>query len=207
METQADVCETTSTREQPLKRAQQRPETAQRLRYEAEVSVIIRKIGSLEDIRKKLGLSQRKMAQLLLVDPSAWTRWVKSGHAPPHIYRSLMWLLALEEKYPALEIGFWLGTRPSALTDEVKAEMKSAVLTATVEKEVSKSAEAFAMSFASHLNKRVSGIRNDELVSDVAHLNSRVGLARIMIPLSIGALAGILSAIFTWLFIAARLHS
>lgn len=51
------------------------------------------------------------MAQLLLVDPSAWTRWTKGGdEAPPHIYRMLQWYLALEEKYPALDVKFWLQT-------------------------------------------------------------------------------------------------
>ena len=80
-----------------------------RLKYEAEVSSLKKRIGSLESIRLELGLSQRKMCQLLLVDPSAWTRWTKSGSdAPPHIYRMLQWYLAVQEKYPALDIQFWL---------------------------------------------------------------------------------------------------
>ena len=83
--------------------------SSQRLRYEAEVEIIKRKLGSLDDIRNQLGLPQRKIAQLLLVDPSAWTRWTKSGEdAPPHIYRMLQWYLALQDKYPALDVGFWL---------------------------------------------------------------------------------------------------
>ena len=88
-----------------------RAKTSLRIRYEAEVQVIKRKLGGLEDIRKTLGLSQRKISQLLFVDPSAWTRWTKAGdEAPPHIYRMLQWYLALEEKYPALDTGFWLST-------------------------------------------------------------------------------------------------
>ncbi len=88
-----------------------RAKSALRLRYEAEALVIERKLGDLESIRDSLGLSQRKMAQLLLVDPSAWTRWTKGGdEAPPHIYRMLQWYLALEEKYPALDVKFWLQT-------------------------------------------------------------------------------------------------
>ncbi len=88
-----------------------RPKSSQRLRYEAEVSVLKKKLGGLEEIREKLGLSQRKICQLLMVDPSAWTRWTKSGDdAPPHIYRSLQWYLALEEKFPALDVNFWLQT-------------------------------------------------------------------------------------------------
>ena len=80
-----------------------------RLKYEAEVSSLKKRIGSLESMRLELGLSQRKMCQLLLVDPSAWTRWTKSGgDAPPHIYRMLQWYLAVQEKYPALDIQFWL---------------------------------------------------------------------------------------------------
>jgi transcriptional regulator with XRE-family HTH domain len=88
-----------------------RAKTSLRIRYEAEVQVIKRKLGNLEDIRKTLGLSQRKICQLLFVDPSAWTRWTKGrDEAPPHIYRMLQWYLALEDKYPALDTGFWLST-------------------------------------------------------------------------------------------------
>lgn len=95
-----------------------RAKTALRLKYEAESEVIRRKLGDLEVIRSQLGLSQRKMAQLLLVDPSAWTRWTKGGEsAPPHIYRMLQWYLALEEKYPVLDVNFWLNT-VSQLTDQ-----------------------------------------------------------------------------------------
>ena len=86
----------------------------QRMRYEAEVEVIRRKLGDLEAMREKLGLSQRKICQLLLVDPSAWTRWIKGEDgeesAPPHIYRMLQWYLALQDKYPALDANFWLAT-------------------------------------------------------------------------------------------------
>jgi transcriptional regulator with XRE-family HTH domain len=86
-----------------------RSKSSQRLRYEAEVELIRKKLGDLEAIRETLGLTQRKMAQLLLVDPSAWTRWTKGGEsAPPHIYRMLQWYLALQDKYPALDAGFWL---------------------------------------------------------------------------------------------------
>ncbi|HRK07383.1 MAG TPA: helix-turn-helix domain-containing protein [Pseudobdellovibrionaceae bacterium] len=82
-----------------------------RLKYEAEVMVLRRKIGGLEEIRARLGLSSRKMAQLLMVDPSAWTRWVQGGDsAPPHIWRALAWYLALEEKYPGLDHQFWLSS-------------------------------------------------------------------------------------------------
>ncbi len=80
-----------------------------RLKYEAEVQVIKNKLGDLEEIRQKLGLSQRKICQLLMVDPSAWTRWTKNhAEAPPHIYRSLQWYMALNEKYPDLNKAYWL---------------------------------------------------------------------------------------------------
>ncbi|MCB0362059.1 MAG: hypothetical protein KDD35_05040 [Bdellovibrionales bacterium] len=79
-----------------------RNKTPLRLKYEAESSVIRRKLGSLDEIRRTLGLSRRKMAQLLMVDPSAWTRWTQHEETiPPHIYRSLQWYLALIEKEPA----------------------------------------------------------------------------------------------------------
>jgi len=86
-----------------------RSKSSLRLRYEAEVEVIKRKLGTLDDIRNRLGLPQRKLCQLLLVDPSAWSRWTRDGEdAPPHIYRMLQWYLALEDKYPALDPSFWL---------------------------------------------------------------------------------------------------
>ena len=71
--------------------------TAQRMKYAAEVKVFESRYGNLEDVRKNLGFSQRKMCQMLLVDPSAWTRWHSaSKRPPPHIYRAIEWYLALE---------------------------------------------------------------------------------------------------------------
>jgi hypothetical protein len=72
-----------------------------RMRYEAEVKFLKETNGDLEAIRERLGLSRRKICQLLLVDPSAWTRWTaEGGEAPPHIYRALDWYLAGLEKDP-----------------------------------------------------------------------------------------------------------
>lgn len=86
-----------------------RPKTSLRIKYEAEVKSIKKTCGDLETIRRSLGLSKRKMAQLLLVDPSAWTRWTsKKGEAPPHIYRALQWFLLLQEKHPEYKSTLWL---------------------------------------------------------------------------------------------------
>lgn len=69
--------------------------------YSEERKQVIQEIGDIETIRKTLGLSRRKICKLLLVDPSSWTRWTKSGSdAPAYIYRSLQWCLAIMEKYP-----------------------------------------------------------------------------------------------------------
>ena len=85
----------------PSERYLNRAKTPLRISYETEVEIIRKKIGSIDDIREGLGLSRRKMCQLLLVDPSAWTRWGRnSAQIPPHIYRSLQWYLALIEKQP-----------------------------------------------------------------------------------------------------------
>jgi hypothetical protein len=95
-----------------------RAKTSLRLRYEAEGAALQRKIGGLEDMRHMLGLSRRKICQLLLVDPSAWTRWTRPGQSPPpHIFRSLQWFLALQDKYPAVDAQFWL----QALSPRVEA--------------------------------------------------------------------------------------
>ena len=98
-----------------------RLKSAQRLKYEAEVRSLTKKVGNLEDMRAQLGLTKRKMAQLLLVDPSAWSRWTKQEEdAPPVIYRALQWYLALNDKYPSLDVGFWLQTiaRPTPNLDD-----------------------------------------------------------------------------------------
>ena len=97
-----------------------------KMQYEAEVSLLIKKLGSLEEIRRALGLSQRKICQLLMVDPSAWSRWIRAGgRAPPHIYRALAWYLALENKYPALDVGFWLSAAPkNAMQTELPNEIR-----------------------------------------------------------------------------------
>lgn len=80
-----------------------RNKTSLRLKYEAETRVFLSKYGGLESIRKTLGFSQRKMSQILMVDPSAWSRWIKDeSKVPPHIARSLEWLLQLEGKNPEL---------------------------------------------------------------------------------------------------------
>ncbi|MCH2533360.1 MAG: hypothetical protein MK008_02845 [Bdellovibrionales bacterium] len=71
-----------------------------KMQYEAEASVIEKKVGNIDQIRGDLGLSKRQLAQLLLVDPSSLTRWQKEGDVPPYIYRSLQWYLALIEKHP-----------------------------------------------------------------------------------------------------------
>lgn len=76
-----------------------RSKTPLRMTYEAEVKVFRSKYGGIEEVRRNLGFSRRKMCQLLLVDPSAWTRWTRDeSRVPPHVYRSLEWYLALEKK-------------------------------------------------------------------------------------------------------------
>lgn len=88
----------------------ERKKSPNRMRYDAEIRVIRARVGNLEEIRAKLGFTRRKMCQLLLVDPSAWTRWTApGGEAPPHIYRALEWYLLLIEKDPRalLPIGSW----------------------------------------------------------------------------------------------------
>jgi hypothetical protein len=106
-----------------------RARSSLRQRYEAEARVIEKRLGGLESVRESLGLSQRKMAQLLLVDPSAWTRWTSGDSVPPHVWRALAWYLALQDKYPALDAAFWLqgvaraadGDRISQNADEIRA--------------------------------------------------------------------------------------
>jgi transcriptional regulator with XRE-family HTH domain len=79
-------------------------------RYRAETDFLRQKLGSLEQIRRDLGLSQRKMSELLLVDPASWNRWVKQDRAPSYIYKSLQWFLALRDRNPEIASLAWLKT-------------------------------------------------------------------------------------------------
>lgn len=124
-----------------------RSKSTLRIRYEAEVEVLRRKIGDLETIRERLGLSQRKMSQLLLVDPSAWTRWTKQNeNPPPHIYRMLQWYLALQDKYPALDVNFWLHT----VARETKLETSAVSQTAKDLEQIKERVERLVGEFSSH---------------------------------------------------------
>ncbi len=102
-----------------------RVQSSLRMKYSAEVQLITHKWGRLEDMRKTLGLSQRKICQLLLVDPSAWTRWTRNpefDEAPPHIFRALSWYLLLLDKSPELSPYVFLQTvaRPMLPETEIR---------------------------------------------------------------------------------------
>lgn len=74
-----------------------------RIKYESESLYIRTKLGGLENVQKTLGLSGRKICQLLLVDPSCWSRWQKDeSKVPPSVWKTLEWYLILREKHP-----FW----------------------------------------------------------------------------------------------------
>lgn len=97
-----------------------RVKTSNRMNYEAQVEVIRKQLGGLESVRAKLNLSQRKMAQLLMVDPSAWSRWVSEGDsAPPHIYRALQWYMTLQEQVPGLNAAYFLQKDTQSLKMEL----------------------------------------------------------------------------------------
>lgn len=140
-----------------------------RIKYEAEVQVIKKSCGSLEEIRRSLNLSKRKMAQLLLVDPSAWTRWTsQGGEAPPHIYRSLQWFLILQEKHPELKSSLWLNSvaRPQISQHEIDNIKK------TVEQELIKE-----LSSSSSQEKQDTSLGFEEQATSNTHF--AYGLSRI----------------------------
>ncbi len=103
-----------------------RSKTSLRMHYEAQVSVLRRQMGDLESIRLGLGLSQRKMSQLLMVDPSSWTRWTKQGdEAPPHVWRALQWYSILNEKIPGLTPQYFMNQSPQVLHQKALQELES----------------------------------------------------------------------------------
>ncbi|MCS6837560.1 MAG: helix-turn-helix transcriptional regulator [Bdellovibrionaceae bacterium] len=82
-----------------------------RASFEVSAQGIRNQIGGLKGVQAKLGLNQRKLAQLLMVDPSTWNRWLKDeDKVPPHIWRALQWYLALEEKLPGLNPQIFIGS-------------------------------------------------------------------------------------------------
>lgn len=102
----------------------ERSEMSLRQRYMLEKERIKAEIGDLEKIRLTLGLSKRRMCQLLLVDPSAWTRWCKS-EAPPHVYQALRWLLELRKTNPsAAEVPGRLDRRVDLLQASTQAKLR-----------------------------------------------------------------------------------
>lgn len=106
--------------------ASPRSKTSLRMHYEAQISVLRRQMGDLESIRLGLGLSQRKMSQLLMVDPSSWTRWTKQGdEAPPHIWRALQWYSILNEKIPGLTPQYFMNQSPQVLHQKALQELES----------------------------------------------------------------------------------
>ncbi len=101
-----------------------RSKTSLRMHYEAQTKVIRKQLGDLEEIRMNLGLSQRKISQLLLIDPSSWTRWTKKGDAvPPHIWRALQWYMTLQEKLPGLTPQYFLGKDPQILHEKALSKI------------------------------------------------------------------------------------
>lgn len=83
--------------------------------YEKEVLRIQEELGGLEEIRRSLSLSQRQLCLLLMVDPSAWSRWVKGvTKAPPHIWRALEWYCLLQKGHPEYSSKLWTFKHPQA---------------------------------------------------------------------------------------------
>jgi transcriptional regulator with XRE-family HTH domain len=107
------------------------------MHYEAQVSVIRRQMGDLESVRLGLGLSQRKMSQLLMVDPSSWTRWTRQGdEAPPHIWRALQWYSVLQEKIPGLTPQYFINQSPQVLHQKALQELDGERITRQAEMQV-----------------------------------------------------------------------
>lgn len=71
--------------------------------YIKEKDKIVKKFGSLEDMRVKLGMNKTQIAQLLLVKPATWSRWEKNeDKAPPHVFQALKWYIILADSKPEM---------------------------------------------------------------------------------------------------------
>lgn len=104
---------------------------ALRMKYEAQAHLIRKQIGDIPQILSQLQLSQRALAQLMLVDPSAVSRWIqKPASIPPSVMRSLQWYLALQEKIPGLTPSYFVGrqTQSEIVRLETKASQENSLL-------------------------------------------------------------------------------
>lgn len=167
--TSSEIDDSQADKSKPIA-ADRRSKSSLRIKYEAEVQAVKKTYGDLEDIRRQLRLSKRKMAQLLLVDPSAWTRWTsEGGEAPPHIYRTLQWYLLLQEKHPEFKSSVWLNSvaTPQMSAHEVD-NLKKSVLAQT-ESEIKNLSRGF---FSERLSEEEK--LQKELKKSQAHI-SRMG--------------------------------
>jgi transcriptional regulator with XRE-family HTH domain len=106
------------------------PKNKPKAQKQAEMEAIKDRLGSFSVIRKNLGLNQRKIAKLLLVDPSAVNRWEKAGgDAPAYIYRALEWYSLLQKKHPMMGNNFWLQLDSKEIDsqnlEKIKSELKT----------------------------------------------------------------------------------
>ena len=94
--------------------------SAHRRRNMEIASKLKTELGNLDDIRGHLGLNKKEMAELLLVDPSAWSRWSKNeSKVPLHVWRSLDWYLRLKDT----EVSTSEEPMQSAQIEELRAEV------------------------------------------------------------------------------------
>lgn len=184
------------TSQKLFRRSHQRSKTPDRITYESEVEVIRSQIGDLEDIRHRLGISARKMAHLLMVDPSAWSRWSKKvTPPPPHVYRALQWYLILQEKNPGFTPQIflahrWHGTRSANAENSVELSLQIEKLKQKIDNLESREARKREKSF--------EGSEGDGLRS---FFSSRIHfklLGSILLGMILGA---ILARVFSGLFL------
>lgn len=166
--------------------------TTLRMKYEAEKSATINRLGDLESIRNNLGLSQRKICQLLLVDPSAWSRWTNgSTEVPPHIYRSLEWYIALNDKYPQMGNAFWLSHTSNSNSSMQNRELKEEIgheLSFNMKFELEKQLHLIRQDLQEELKSRIDSnfeINKSDRSSQIYHWNQKLLLMILLLNISV----------------------
>jgi hypothetical protein len=87
-----------------------------RIFNEASAELIRKRIGGLQGFINSLQLTPRRTCELLLIDPSTWSRWKANENlVPPHSWRAMEWYLALQDKIPGLSTQYFL-TKESGVT-------------------------------------------------------------------------------------------
>lgn len=143
--------------------------SAQKMRYDAEIDVIRKTHGGLEDMRQKLGLSRRQLCRILMVDPSAWTRWtsptaggvvgVVAEKAPAHVYKMLAMILEQGKPVVNENMAAATGVKWDSRNAQLELDKKVAELRAQMSQVLDEQSQEQRLQLRSEVQSQIESIR------------------------------------------------